>query len=445
MRLAHSSLQANNVPQAERYLEACLPQPGQRDLRGWEWHYLKRQCHTERCWFRGHSDALCALDVSLDGRRVASVSLDGNGKVWDAATGEVLWAFSRTSEHSWRLRRVAFSPDGRLLAYSDVAGNVVTLFDAATGSVVQSLPGHDPTFSADGQRLATIDIPAKQVVVYDVQGWAKLQSFGIEWLRGFTQMALGFRGQGLWIAGTTSDHSLVVRDVQSGQQHVLAAARTMGPSALVLSRDFSTLRFSRDGERLAFGSISGTIKAWETEGGKPLFAISGHKGRIDSLAFSPDGQQLASGDIVGAVRIWNLSGQLLRSLPGHGMSIARLAYGGDGRLLVTASTDKTAKVWDLTQDADVLVIRSPSTYFRDLVFSPDSRRVAASVDRSVLVWDAATGKLSLEAHPATTRVEAAIREVAFSGDGHTDYRRRIRSHDHGVGRYQWAPIEFAAA
>src|SRR5262249_39691654 len=41
IRLAQAALLANNSSQAETYLEACRPQPGQRDFRDWEWHYLQ--------------------------------------------------------------------------------------------------------------------------------------------------------------------------------------------------------------------------------------------------------------------------------------------------------------------------------------------------------------------------------------------------------------------
>src|SRR5262249_45979484 len=54
IRLAQAALLAHNVHEAERELEACVPEPDQRDLRGWEWHYLNHLCHTEVINFREH-------------------------------------------------------------------------------------------------------------------------------------------------------------------------------------------------------------------------------------------------------------------------------------------------------------------------------------------------------------------------------------------------------
>src|SRR5262249_39042304 len=42
--LAQRQWQASNVAQADRYLQQCVPGPGQPDLRGWEWNYLRRIC-----------------------------------------------------------------------------------------------------------------------------------------------------------------------------------------------------------------------------------------------------------------------------------------------------------------------------------------------------------------------------------------------------------------
>src|SRR5262249_52950209 len=42
VRIAFSEYGANHVARAEEILGAC-----ERDLRNWEWHYLKRLCHCE--------------------------------------------------------------------------------------------------------------------------------------------------------------------------------------------------------------------------------------------------------------------------------------------------------------------------------------------------------------------------------------------------------------
>src|SRR5262249_21364184 len=49
--LAHSERAANNLAGAEQALGQCKP-----ELRGWEWHYLKRLCEGSLLTLRGHTD-----------------------------------------------------------------------------------------------------------------------------------------------------------------------------------------------------------------------------------------------------------------------------------------------------------------------------------------------------------------------------------------------------
>ena len=72
MNLAQQALKLNNLGRARRLLDRHRPQPGEEDLRGWEWRYL---------WQLTRSSALVTLtnrptrgfsvSFSPDGTRLA--------------------------------------------------------------------------------------------------------------------------------------------------------------------------------------------------------------------------------------------------------------------------------------------------------------------------------------------------------------------------------------
>ncbi|WP_435011978.1 WD40 repeat domain-containing serine/threonine protein kinase (plasmid) [Tundrisphaera lichenicola] len=88
--------------------------------------------------------------------RLASVSGDGEVRVWDVATGRAILAILG---HGNFVRGVAFLPDGSRIATGGM-DRTVKLWDATTGEEVLNLRGHTAgvlglAFSPDGRRLAS--------------------------------------------------------------------------------------------------------------------------------------------------------------------------------------------------------------------------------------------------------------------------------------------------
>ncbi len=161
LRLAQQAWEANLVDHMLQLLEeADRRQPGDEDLRGFEWHYLWQQGHPEVQTLRGHGDELIDVAFSSDGQRLASASRDGTVKLWEVASGQEL----RTLEGDGNWGRnaafnVAFSSDGQRLASASRDGTV-KLWEVASGKVLRTLKGHpqaviNVAFSPDSRRLAS--------------------------------------------------------------------------------------------------------------------------------------------------------------------------------------------------------------------------------------------------------------------------------------------------
>ncbi len=189
----------------------------------------------------------------------------------------------------------------------------------------------------------------------------------------------------------------------------------------------SSVCFSPDGRRLASGSydqtVRGEVKVWDAQTGQELLTLQGHTGPVSSVCFSPDGRRLASG--------------------GQGMSLHD-QYLLNRRRLASGGQDKSVKVWDAATGQELLTLRGHTDAVLSVCFSPDGRRLASAsgeVNRpgEVKVWDAATGQdlLTLQGH--TNRVTG----VRFSPDS-----SRLVSRDQRGNQITWdlatsRPIEGA--
>jgi predicted NACHT family NTPase len=137
MNLAQQDWETANVGRMKELLNAHLPKPGQEDLRGFEWYYLWRLCHSDLITLR-HASAVESVAFSPDGKTLATGGRSNTVKLWDVASGKELATLKGHTNHA---NSVAFSPDGKTLATGS-DDHIVKLWDVASRQELAALKGH---------------------------------------------------------------------------------------------------------------------------------------------------------------------------------------------------------------------------------------------------------------------------------------------------------------
>jgi WD40 repeat protein/serine/threonine protein kinase len=397
--LAEREWPANNLNRMLQVLDDCPP-----DLRGWEWHYLRRLPYKGLPPMR-HDGAVLGAAISRDGRRIASCSEDGVVKVWNAWTGEELWSAAGHTKHA---RSVDFSPDGRWLASAGLEGTVRT-WDAQTGQellTIRVVAASDDNsnrlwsvaFSPEGRHLAAAGTEARvtRVKIWDAATGEELHAFPGLPRAAVTCLVFSPDGQRLATAHS-EDATVRVWDMRTGREQLTFRGHKHAVWGVA---------FSPDGQRLASASgpldrqTGGELKIWDGTTGQECLTLGGHIGWVACVAFSPDGRYLASGGLDQTVKLWDAhTGQEALTLRGHLDNVRSVVFRPDGQRLISAGHDRRVRIWDATplphgSEQDGLTLRGHNGEVNSVAFSPQNACVVASAssDGTVRFWDARTGR-----------------------------------------------------
>ena len=168
---------------------------------------------------------------------------------------------------------------------------------------------------------------------------------------------------------------------------------------------------------------TGRIDLFGTTDGKPRGVITGLPGQVSDVDFSLDGKLLlaAAGEpgLFGEARIYDVSrgaakAKLVRTVRGHRDSLNATALSNDGRLLATASYDRTIVLWNATTGKRLRELKGHNGPVFDVAFDPRGRFLAsASGDTTIKLWHLKTGQ-RLDTLGEPTKDQYA---VAVSPDG----------------------------
>ncbi|MFI6407693.1 NACHT and WD repeat domain-containing protein [Streptomyces sp. NPDC050548] len=406
--------------------------------------------HT-RAVLIGHRAGVRAMSWSPDGACLATGSLDGTVRLWDAATGA---AGAVLEGHGDGIVAVHWSPDARLLAtgsrdrtarvWDPLTGRTVAVLDAATDTV------RDVAFSPDGELLATCSRD-RRIRVFATAGWAQVaepaghsdEIYQLAWSPDGTRLlsAAYDRSYILWLRenwrpqrvgdrpsghatpfGWTVDGAFLV----SGEQWIKVIDAATGQVRQVFperSELIVSLRCSPAGDSFALSSRGPEVRIRTLDHGDVRARLCGHATRVETVAWSPTGEQLAAGAEDGAARIWSVDvpGAELYATARHPGLVTGLDLSPDGELIASGAADGVVRIWSAHDGSPVAALAGHGTSVNDLRWHPHGGALASCADDdTVRIWRPAADGTWAGAEAGTETVlttEETVEALAWSPDG----------------------------
>jgi WD40 repeat protein len=359
---------------------------------------------------------------SPDGRLIATTDLDGVTKLWNIAAPALIPVLEHDGSPIYT---AAYTPDGQRLV-TGANDFTVRVWDVETGREHLTISGNSldldpfdgstevallPVFNESGT-IDVWDVNNEQVAI-NLAGHEAGTNYADVSADGQTMLTVGCdeydEAEGLCLQG-----SVKTWDGASGQELQSFAYEAINDSEAV------AFELSRDGTRLAIGNcveydeggfecLDSWLTIWDARTGDEVGAWSVGDGAVAEIGFGLDQANIVTTN--GAVtRLWNSeTGEQLLEVSGRYRTMDPL-----GQCIVTLTDGRAAMIWDIRTGQLLGMLSGHRDFINSIEFSPDSERlITASLDGTARVWNSRTGVeiLNLSEH------EGPVFDAHFSPDG----------------------------
>jgi WD40 repeat protein len=331
----------------------------------WDWdhgtalHLFDLETGKEKEAAVGHLKRVHTILAQPGGKLIASTSNDYTIRLWDPSTSKEMRRWR--SEDTWH--PVAFTPDGKALAFSDYdKKSFIRVVELDTDKQVQRLDTErtrDLAFSGNGKLLLTADFT--RIEVWDVP------------------------------------QGKLLRELDDVPETKLPPLKPFGDQGPWFTYTLHSLNISPDGTKGAAAFVRTNTECnlylWDTATGKTIPGWPGKKQLNAPIAFSPDGKALAAvqerkkseNDVV----LWDFAREeIVKRFPIADISCNCVAFSRDGKLLALGGYYKSiVQVYEVATGKEIARFQAhegPVT----LTFSSDGATlITGSEDSTILIWD----------------------------------------------------------
>jgi len=286
--------------------------------------------------------ALEMAKYSPDGKNIITVPYNGTTVIRNSQNGKILYTLNR---HSEKTEDLEYSPDGRY---------IVTALDNGTTKIWDS---------QNGKLLHTLDVESKKV--NDVE----------------------YSPDGKYIVTASDDGTVKIWDAQTG--NILQQLQNVKSTEIISAKynpngkNFATLSTIDNSIRVKIASFinktiymnlhDNTAKVFDSQTGRLLYILNGHKAGINTLDYSPD-----------------------------------------GKCIITASSDKTVKIWD-SESGVLLYTKVNKQYVQSAKYSPNGKMILVHLSDSIYKYYSGLNDITevWDSHTLNTLYSHADRSILY--------------------------------
>lgn len=370
----------------------------------------------------GHTSHIINISFSIDGMRVISRSSDNTLRLWDIESSKELdqWYLGE----SWTDANL--TPDGEIIIlnnniikiidtdrnkyfgaprrwttdeYPDIfpISNNKTLITQSWGGWIMDLDKGevDSTIYIDGEWKFFRNCSSKLAIcesddgllIWDVKSNTK---YKVDWLKHNDYItSLSLSRDNKYLMSASADSTVKIWNISNHQQ--------VGQALRHRSKVYSAA-FSNDGNLVVTGSEDGAIMIWDiknnTQIGEPIYQDE----YVQYVEFSLDDRSILSLSGLSSICVWDVENRMMKEINIEGCpSISSVSYSPDGKYIIASEQYGEPAIYILDVTTGQQVCESMKVYtdtnheilpeIRSAVFTPDSRQIIATLEKSFIVWD----------------------------------------------------------